>query len=568
MASFECNHPQKCHYEGTLNLEENSHLYFDVKGEDSVDSKNLCIFHSKKLQEESPDFFSKVISLYAKQQNEQKNKVIFKDTTFYHFAIDTSIDYDNIELEKVIFECCPNFDKLKCENLIIDDCSFNAGGRFKRVQIDTLKMSTKKVEQALVFEVGKYAKDGLIEDEDGYINKVEKYTNHVDGKGKVFFVGMNFEKEANFTNTMLEQVVFQNCDLKKVRFLNAHVDNTEFRNCVFPKNSLRSNFDELEKGFADKYKFQILLVLAIVVYYLFKNTSIGSIHYMLNIILIFISSIVIMSIVMYVFGNFMLYIIHSLNKIFSLYYDHICTYDEIDIYNKMDELKINKNDEKREQIKDTLMSLSSLYLSFQRNFESKNEIQKGGNFFYSRRYVGLLSLRANFQNMIERSIIIFHFSVNGFGERIARPIFLLTFATLILLFFVNPNEDFIATKATPYYLLENNNTINDKNTTLVYTVVDLNRNSRLFGIRHSSTPYSVVVPKLKADNNTIFDSDELNNRAFFVLSKYIGFVTPANKIWYKSITPTAQIVTVVTGTFSWFLIGAFVLAVRNRIRRK
>ena len=557
MASFECKHSEKCHYAHTLNLKENSYLYFDTEDEDRDGSENLCIFHSKTLQERDPNFFRTVIRKYAKQQNAQQNKVIFKDTTFYHFAIDTSVDYDSIELEKVIFECCPDFDKLKCENLIIDDCSFNAGGRFKRVQIDTLKMSTKKVEQALVFEVGKYAKDGLLEDENGYINKVDKYTNHVDGKGKVFFVGMNFEKEANFTNTMLEQVVFQNCDLKKVRFLNAHVDNTEFRNCVFPKNSLRSNFDELEKSFADKYKFQILLVVAIVMYYLFKDSSIGSIHYILM-----------MPIVMYLFGSFMLYIIHWLNKIFSLYYDHICTYDEIDIYNKMDELKINNNDEKREQIKDTLMSLSSLYLSFQRNFESKNEIQKGGNFFYSRRYVGLLSLRANFQNMIERSIIIFHFAVNGFGERIARPIFLLTFITLISLFCVNPNEDFIATKATPYYLLENNNTISNKNTTLVYTVVDLNKSSRLFGIRHSDTPYSIVVPKLKADNNTIFDSDELNNRAFFVLSKYIGFVTPANKTWYKSITLTAQIVTVVIGTFSWFLIGAFVLAVRNRIRRK
>jgi len=363
-------------------------------------------------------------------------------------------------------------------------------------------MSTKKVEQALVFEAGKYAKNGLLEDEDGYINKIEKYTNHVDGKGKVFFVGMKFAKEANFTNAMLEQVVFENCDLKKVRFLNAYVDTTEFKNCEFPQNTLRSNFDELGKTFMERSGIVFATILSAVTIFVIKISM--SISNEIGVFYIAISSVLGLFIYLYLYGTSMQYILFKLDKIGLGNNDHICTYDEIDIYKKMDELKITKSDEKREQIRDTLMSLSNLYLSFQKNFEAKSEIQKGGDFFYSRRYVGLLSLRANLQNMIERSILIFHFSVNGFGERIARPIFTLSFITFILLFFVDPNKDFIATKSTPYYLLENNNTINDKNTTLVYTVVDLNKSSRLFGDRHSSTPYAIVVPKLKVDNNGTF----------------------------------------------------------------
>jgi len=262
---------------------------------------------------------------------------------------------------------------------------------------------------------------------------------------------------------------------------------------------------------------------------------------------------------MYILGAGILLIINGLYKIGLLDKDHICTYDEKDIYKKMDELNSNIDDEKRAQIKDTLMSLSGLYCSFQRNFEAKGEIQKGGDFFYSRRYIELLSLKSTFRNMIDRSFLIFHFAINGFGEKMIRPLVLLAFFTLLLLFTIDPNKDFIATKATPNYLLENNSTITGASTTLIYKVVDLNTSDKLFGIRHKDPTYSVVALKLK---------DELKNKALFVLSKYVGFVTPANKAWYKSMTPKAHMVSLVIGALSWFLVGAFVLAIRNRIRRK
>ncbi len=540
-----CKH-HNCQYETFLNKQIDNIDYF---------KENKCIFHSETLQKEEKEKFLAILQKYIKSQHKNSKKVLLKDTVFYAFKIDVSTVYDEIMLEEVTFECYPNFDYLQCSSLIFKECSFHEGGRFKRVKIDSLELRLRKVENALVFEMGGYAKDGLIETSDSYIHKITKYTNHVAGSGKVFFVGAKFEKEANFTNAMLDDVVFQNCDLSKVRFLNSKVDKTEFRNCTFLKNKTRKNFDELENGIW-KYGIIIASIILGMILYWFESY----VPYPLFVILVIFIFFGVSTIFMYLFGNLYSFVYSLLGD-----NEHICTYDEKEIFTKMDFFKKSMTKETRAKLKDSLLSLYQLYLSLQVNFESKKDIQRGGDFFYSRRYIQLLSLRSGFDNLVERAILIFHFSVNGFGERMGRPMLWLSIITMVAVMLVNPNEDFIATKATPLFLLEEEKNITSKNVIPLYTV-DVNKSARFLGVRNTGT-YTIVAPKLKANDVPKFYG-EMNNRILFVLSRYINIVVPQKKAWFKSVSKTAHFVSTIVGIFSWFFIGAFLLALRNRIRRK
>jgi hypothetical protein len=507
------------------------------------------------LQKEEKVKFLSILQKYIHTEYEKSKKVLLRDTVFYYFEIDTKVVYDEIILEEVTFECYPNFDYITCHSLQLKECNFHEGGRFKRVKIDSLEVRLKKVENALVFEIGGYAKEGLIQNSDGYIHKVTKYTNHVVGKGKVFFVGAKFEEEANFTNTMLDDVVFQNCDLKKVRFLNSKVDTTEFRNCYFPKNKIRKSFNELDASIFERHGYLILFLIGIISFEILLK--IGTVFILYTIPLsLFLFFIFIAIVSEYVF-----------NKIYYLIsnQDHFCTYDEVALYKNMNIIN-DKNI--KSLMKDTFFSLSELYRHLQINFESGGDFQRGGDFFYSRRYAKIISLQGK-DKIIERAILIFHFAVNGFGEKIIRPLGWLMAIFTISLFIVKPfplsshgwiNSNFEATPSTPLFLLNDFNQslplkIKDVQTKFI---VQLDKEKRLFGQRQNKE-YSVVIPSLK---------DTYENRVMYILSRFTSVITPVNKNWYKPHGEFGYMFSSFLTIVSWFFIGAFLLTLRNRIRRK
>jgi hypothetical protein len=131
---------------------------------------------------------------------------------------------------------------------------------------------------------------------------------------------------------------------------------------------------------------------------------------------------------------------------------------------------------------------------------------------------------------------------------------------------VHPNDDFIATKATPYFLLDNNKTMTKKGIKSLYSV-DLNASLRFLGVRHKQ-PYTVVVPKLKAKDETTDYHRDINNRILFIMSRYVSLITPVNKSWFIPFSEKAQYIATFVSILSWLFIGAFILALRNRIRRK
>ncbi len=542
MSTCKCKHPQ-CQYETFLNKQIDNKDYFS-------DKEHRCIFHSETLQKEKKKKFLEILQCYIDAQYEKSKKVVLKDTVFYVFKIDVAKRYNEVILKDVVFECYPNFDSMQCFSLVLKECSFHEGGRFKRVEIDNLEVRLKKVENALVFEVGGYAKNGLIEASEGYIKKVTKYTNHVSGSGKVFFVGAKFENEANFTNAMLDDVVFQNCDLHKVFFLNSKVDKTEFRNCIFPKNKIRKSFNELDNSSLERHGYLILFLVEIISIIIVLILQFALFYTIPLLVLTFFTFVVVIS-------------EYFFKKIYFRFSDkdHICTYDEIILYKKIDE-NIQRS---KKAFKNTFVSLSELYKNLQINFESRGDFQKGGDFFYSRRYAELISLQ-NKNKMLERSVLIFHFTVNGFGEKFARPLFSLVILLVISTFIVKPTDDeyikqnFEATPATPLFLLDDFNSSKPliiKNVNTKYSV-ELDNGKRLFGQRQNAK-YSLVIPKLK---------DSYENQIIYILSRITSIITPANKNWYKPHGEFGYFISSFLNIVSWFFIGAFLLAIRNRIRRK
>jgi len=467
-------------------------------------------------------------------------QISFKDIKCSNFKIDKEIKYDKLSFKNVEFECYADFNTLNCKELIIEDCIFNKVGSFKNVQIDKLIFNRQTIKEKLIFTTSK---------QESYIKNIKSYDDNINEKGKVFFEDIVFE-EADFSNNSLEEVVFRNCDLSKVQFLYSDISDTKFQNCTFPKTAKRKNLNEFIKSGLNGY---FIIVTIVLIYFLYKLDDFFYYPYPFNETLLimggFLSSFMMIFIILGI-GNLLATVI---NYIFFKMMDiesHYSTYDEELIYNKETDEKV--------QIK-KLIALTELYNILQKSFQEKGEIQKSGDFFYSKRYIQILSMKDNF----DRYILKFHFAVNGFGEIFLRPLINLIIIIFFGILLLTPNTDFIATKATPLFLLRdynisNNHTLTIKNTEYIY-ITDLNKSQRLFNqIQKDKDHYTIVVPSLKESSI---------NRVIFVLSRFVNIITPANKNWYKPKGHHGYFMSSFLSIISWLFLGAFILALRNRIRR-
>lgn len=543
MAFHKCENIN-CQFEDFLNLQIDNDKYFTFFNNEEC----KCIFHLGEKQSSNKEIFLNILNQYI-ETNYQKNKnIYFEDVNFYFFEIDTNIEYELLSFKDVQFHCYPIFDALKCKELIINDCSFYKGGSFNEISISNLFFNVGLIERKLEFS---------IKEDKGYLENIKSFTNHFDGSGEIYFVGMDF-KEANFKESRLNNVIFQNCNLEKVEFLNSNLNDTEFRNCIFPRIKDRKNLNEFNNDSSLPLILIFILSIFGILYMIMNNAF--SIAIGIPLLLLF------TLFVLLLLGD----IFSKGTSFFNFYIDtayHHCTYDEILIFEKIDKKTYNIS---YELVPKSLKSLSDLYNTLQKNFEEKGEIQKAGDFFYSKRYLEILSFQ---RNTIDKFILMFHFAVNGFGERFIRPLIWLIIIIAIGVLTLTPNTDFIATKSTPLYLLQDYNMTNNSmdikkiNITTLYTV-ELNKMQRLFAqVQKNNNSYSIVIPLLK-DSSSIKNNNLFENRILFVSSRFISIVTPANKSWYTPKGRWGYTMSSFLSIISWFFIGAFILALRNRVRRK
>ncbi|WP_297443685.1 pentapeptide repeat-containing protein [Sulfurimonas sp.] len=567
-----------CQFNAFLNLQKNvPNFIHNINNNDTY-----CLFHTPRELQNKLSLFDinnlqLLIEDYVTFCISHNIQVDFSGVVLHNFVFPTkNRKYKDVLFNKAYFIGYPDFDNLCCENLFLEDCIFERGARFKNIQIDNMIFKPKKLKEAVVFEAGGYisSSTGLIFDnKDSYIHNIKIFKNHVEGDGKVFFVGCNFQ-QANFTNGMLDQLVFQNCNLTNTRFLNSKVDETEFRNCKFPSNYERKYLNDIQGK--EKYLVYIAPLLIISPYFIYPSQfTLWSLFFAILLVPL-------LWFLLYYIGAFTHIFFHYLNKALRKNIktnaslntlstgDHICTQDEFLLYEQMSLLnESNKNfRDLKENIQLSLQSLSEVYQNLRKNFENSKEVQKAGDFFFSQRYMELISGK---KNLIETSLLSFHYFVNGFGEKFIRPLIWLVITVFSVAFSTVPNIDYIATSNTPLFLLKDyNETIMDNNMNLPYVI-----NSNNIHVKYKlNLQNNLKVPYIKGDSNTTFYTLTLKNKnksnigIYYSLAGVVSFVTPESKQWFKNRTEKASKLQLFEGILSWFFLGAFVLSIRNRIRRQ
>jgi uncharacterized protein YjbI with pentapeptide repeats len=521
---------ENCQYKKFLTSQKSSLLF--IKNKDILPDE-YCIFHApeefkNKFSYNQNKIFKEMITKYIEYCTQKKKKINFSNSTFnIPFEINNlNVSGKKINFTKTVFLKYFRMDNLKCKDLILQDTEFHNGGGIKnrnakneycenKVYIKNLIFRPYKLETDFVIDIGYNAnEDGIIESLTGTIKNI-KFENHKNGKGIIYFIGLNDNLDkADFKNMMLDNVSFQNCNLSCCYFLNAKVDETEFRNCTFPERE-----DELNS-------------------YLGKYLGLGSITFIL------------LTVIIFFLGNFFILI-----SIIMLLVIILIIFDVLFISIKKPKHIIVKDEDIKDNNKDisdkTWEALSETYRMLKENF-SRNNYQRAGDFFYSQR----LSELEYSSRTSNNGLYLVHYLINGFGETLMKP--LMVFFLLISFFAFNytPNEDFIATDQTPQFLLVENKDINKsisfyKNQ--VYFQSKLNDNNTTKKMQRK------YIPNILKDDLMVY--------VRYSASQFISPFVSKNRTWFKTVSERASILNLIETILLYIFFGAFILAVKNRIKR-
>jgi uncharacterized protein YjbI with pentapeptide repeats len=509
-----------------------------------------------------------------------ENKKFDKEMTKY---LSKKLSNFNLKSKKIIFTNCTfegnlRIDNIKCKKLEFKDCRFLDGGGIKnrngdkKLEIEDLVFKPYELEGDFVIDIGGFANfDGLIDSNRGLIKNI-KFENPQKGSGRIFFIGLTEETKGDFRNRILDNVIFENCNLKNCAFLNSKVDKTEFRNVKFDKQINRPLIGIFEDRIEDwKYAVLIFSFFILLIFLLFNlKINVKDIIDYAFFIIVFIFFFIFSTVIFDTLYTGILYVIfHKFlkSKNNRTYLNqHIATYDEELILKKLDNSKPNYK-----QILESLKSLKHLYDELAINF-LKTDKQLWGEFMYSSKF---------YDSIIERESIDFintfpnrfNHLVNGYGRRWFRAlwwIFIIIFCFgVIFTFFAKPNIDYVSTRNTPYFLLKN---------------VKFNEKKGIVFYDKESFIKSVYIKnKLNTENIDLYGYDNrfnfnnLNSQyilrlknnyltgLYKSLSNLLYPLSFENKKWFENVTAKAFILSVLESIILWILILAFFRALWNVI---
>lgn len=584
-----------CQFEQFLHTQQNKEIFYF---EDKKNVDNYCIFHTpinikQNFRISQKELFSKIIDDYFFQAILKKENINFSNVVFLDFDFkDKNISGLDIDLTNATFMENVRFDNLKCKKLVLKDTKFLDGGgiknkvKDKNLFIEELIFRPYTLESDFVIDIGSYINDkGLVErNNQGIIRDIE-FENHKVGNGKIFFIGLNEDtQKANFKNMILDNVFFQNCDL---------------RNCYFPQNDNRMfNNDILGRN---NSKASILLVFIsfplfdLMIAYIKIDTIVDNIFTIIFATLIvlfipiFLASLNSLEQLIFYYArkaSDKLDVLTNKNqdnkavanhkKSFNV---HFCIADEKDIYTYLEAYSKIKNKNSLEYDKEilqkTLDSLSSSYSQLKDNFKDK-DFQVSGDFFYAQRYTEILAnSKRSFNDLMMYNI---HQFTNGFGESYMKPLiwFVLTIVVFSFPFLFTPNKDYISTYSTPLFLIKDANTdnlngilyINDKNNTKNsffnnLTVVNYEQNNIiLYGYDNRYNYHIQEQCVLELDEN-----QSTKIRLIHSFSNMIYPFTPEQKKWFQNISYNAVFYSLIESILLWYFAIAFILALWHRIKR-
>lgn len=553
------------------------------------------------------EFFSQLSERRGQKVSFEFANNVFEEfiENFTDFFDEYKVEIETLSFKNVTFEKYVRFDNIKCTNLEFIDVHFEKGGGIKNrdkdggIDIDKLIFRPFTIKNDFVVDIGYYAnKDGFLETNNiGCIRHI-KFENHKEGSGQIYFVGISQNTEGDFRNKILDKVSFQGSDLSNCYFLNAQVDKAEFSNCIFPEIRNHKYINMLD----EKWSIRIIqigfVVITVGMFYYFQSLFTDRNPFFFYVMLFFIPFYGLIALLSlnaffhpkeYFFSSLLkMTNIFALNKVQGFHH-HFGTKDEVLMNDKLIQFQHkSKNDKnyilQRDQLQQSYFSMIELYKQLKENF-GKSDFQAAGNFFYSQRYIEMISV-TNKKSFLESWVLNTHYFVNGFGERFIRPLVLLI-ATVVLFawipsliiplcfqtdwlkaYLLRPfevNRDYVATSSTPLFLLEGY----ERNKSFPI-VIDINK-SELIQV-NSKDKNGFYLDK-KLENNTITTfyvaklKDDWHTEFYYSLSHFNLPFLSENKQWFQEVSQRAVFWGWVERSLLWLFSGAFVLALFHRVKR-
>jgi uncharacterized protein YjbI with pentapeptide repeats len=528
-------------------------------------------------RENSQDF-TKVLDVIQGINVDDSEKPIYR----LHFKFDKAIFHKSVDLTN-----------MRCCKLSFEDTIFHQDAKFAFVDVEEFVYKPYQLDVDVTFyhrERANMAEGKLRGEVKGGI-RAFYFRHHLQGSGKTYFVGVNFQKAAYFQDVNLENVVFSYIDrasMSKCYFANSLLENTQFYKCEFDYNKNRMAIF----SFSKQYLFILIPFCCLGLWFILYFLNIQPNQwYIFQIILLFSIILTLMSInLAYMFLMYGLQKISSglrrthnvfnIFEVFELLNHHICVADD-DIKHK-----------ETEQQKENFQSLREVYRQLRINHEKHGDWQLAGEFYYSQRYCEVISQMYFFKGQLQHMLLNVHHVVNGFGERWLRALVWVCLTLgLFALFGGEPNRDYVSTKSTPEYLLVAHKPMSDKNAgdhNRTYyqefdesNVTDKNISEQAHFMLYSKTTY------LKKDDNTsskVFAYDERFNyhyneqyipmlknsfevKLLHSLSKFVSPFTSSEKQWFQDRSGKAYFGGFGETMLLWLFFGGFVLAVKNKIKR-
>ena len=534
-------------------------------------------------RENSQDF-TKVLDVIQGINVDDSEKPIYR----LHFKFDKAIFHKSVDLTN-----------MRCYKLSFEDTIFHQDAKFAFVGVEEFIYKPYQLDVDVTFyhrERANMAEGKLRGEVKGGI-RAFYFRHHLQGSGKTYFVGVNFQKAAYFQDVNLENVVFSYIDrasMSKCYFANSLLENTQFYKCEFDYMPNRV----APFVFSKQYLHVIIPIFC---------CSLWVVVYLLNLIneytdkdiplpvMIFASIFITLMCLNLGYMSLMYYVqkasswlnknIWSFFEIFESLNHHICVAD--------DDIK----HEETEQQKENFQSLREVYRQLRINHEKHGDWQLAGEFYYSQRYCEVISQMNFFKGQLQHMLLNVHHVVNGFGERWLRAlVWVCVTLGLFALFGGEPNRDYVSTKSTPEYLLVAHKPMSDTNASdynrTYYqefnesNVTDNNISEQAHFMLYAKTTYrqSDKDENVTGKPKTIFAYDNrfdyayteqyipmlknnFGTRILHSLSKFVSPFTSSEKQWFQDRSGKAYLGGFAETMLLWLFFGGFLLAVKNKIKR-
>ncbi len=514
-------------------------------------------------RENSQDF-TKVLDVIQGINVDDSEKPIYR----LHFKFDKAIFHKSVDLTN-----------MRCYKLSFEDTIFHQDAKFAFVDVEEFIYKPYQLDVDVTFyhrERANMAEGKLRGDIKGGI-RAFYFRHHLQGSGKTYFVGVNFQKAAYFQDVNLENVVFSYIDrvsMSKCYFANSLLENTQFYKCEF---DYMPNFPIPFSSY--NVKIVALLMIVGLIFYGFISPDIPL---LLSIFIALPFVNLIFMPMMYCIQKFSL--LKTLD-LFESVNQHICIAD--------DKALVEDFLQKHKKQDENFKSLREIYRQLRINHEKHGDWQLAGEFYYSQRYCEIIT-QIDIKQQLQGMVLGIHHVVNGFGERWFRAsVWVCVTLGLFALFGGEPNRDYVSTKSTPEYLLVAHKPMSDTNASdynrTYYqefnesNVTDKNVSGQAHFMLYSKTTYLYSKDKenepkdiLAYDNRFDYGYSKqyipmLKNsfevKLLHSLSKFVSPFTSSEKQWFQDRSSKAYFGGFAETMLLWLFFGGFILAVKNKIKR-